>query len=73
MNKDQAEGKLSQLSGKIKEVWGRLSDDDIALLNGKRDQFMGRLQTVYGLKKEEAEKRFSEIEKASTRSSSKAA
>ncbi len=64
MNQDQAQGKFDQLSGKIKETWGRLSDNDIALVNGKREQFFGKLQETYGLNKEDAEKRFSELEKS---------
>lgn len=72
MNQDQAQGKLTQLRGKIKETWGKLSDNDIALASGKRDQFLGKLQEAYGLTKEDAEKRFGEIEKACN-SSDKAA
>ena len=41
MNEEQVKGKFEQLSGKIKETWGRLSDDDIALANGKTEQFFG--------------------------------
>jgi len=73
MNQDQIQGKLTQLRGKIKETWGRLSDDDIALADGKRDQFFGKLQTVYGLNKEDAQKRFDELEKSCSNNSNKAA
>jgi len=73
MNQDQIQGKFEQLSGKIKETWGKLSSDDIALANGKRDQFLGKLQQVYGLAKEDAEKRYSELEKSCGCSSNKAA
>ena len=73
MNQDQAQGKLIQLNGKIKEIWGKLTDDDLALLDGKRDQFFGKVQELYGLKKEDAEKRFSEIEKAYSSNPNKAA
>ncbi len=64
MNKDQIEGKFTELSGKIKETWGRLSDDDVALYEGKRDQFFGKLQTTYGIAKEDAQKRLDELEKS---------
>lgn len=63
MNKEQLQGKFSQLGGRIKETWGGLSDDDIMLLNGKREQFFGKLQEIYGIDREEAEKRLQEIEK----------
>ncbi len=65
MNQDQVSGKFDQLKGKIKETWGRLSDDDIALYNGKQDQFFGKLQEKYGLAKEEAENQLKEMEKTS--------
>jgi uncharacterized protein YjbJ (UPF0337 family) len=64
MNQDQMQGKLTQLNGKIKETWGRLSDSDIALANGKRNQFLGKLQETYGISKEDAQRRFSELEKS---------
>jgi len=70
MNKDTMQGKAEQLSGKIKAAWGRLTDDDIALAKGNRDQFLGKLQETYGLKKEEAQKRLEEMEKSCNCSSS---
>lgn len=48
MNKDQLQGNWTQLKGKIKEAYGKLSDDDIALYNGKLDQFYGRIQENTG-------------------------
>jgi uncharacterized protein YjbJ (UPF0337 family) len=65
MNQDQMQGKFDQLRGKIKETWGRLSDDDITLANGKMEQFLGKVQETYGLTKEAAQKRFDEIAKLS--------
>ena len=73
MNQDQAQGKLTQLNGKIKETWGKLTDNDLALLDGKRDQFLGKVQEAYGLSKEDAEKRFGEMEKACGCNTNKAA
>lgn len=64
MNQAQIKGKFDQLSGKIKETWGRLSADDIALANSKRDQFFGKVEEIYGTTKEEAQKRLTELEKA---------
>jgi uncharacterized protein YjbJ (UPF0337 family) len=40
---------------KVREQWGKLTDDDIAKINGKRDQLVGRLQEIYGKSKDEAE------------------
>ncbi|MCA3182658.1 MAG: CsbD family protein, partial [Cupriavidus sp.] len=44
-----------QAKGKIKEKWGKLTDDDITVINGKRDQLAGRIQERYGYTKERAE------------------
>jgi uncharacterized protein YjbJ (UPF0337 family) len=56
MNWDQVEGKWKQSKGKFREQWGKLTDDDIEVIAGKRDQLVGRLQERYGLAKEDAEK-----------------
>ena len=64
MNKDEVQGKGKQLAAKIKQTWGRMTDDDIALLNGKRDEFFGKLQEKYGIAREDAEKRLREWEAA---------
>jgi uncharacterized protein YjbJ (UPF0337 family) len=56
MNWDQIEGKWKQLRGAAKEKWGELTDDDLDYINGKRDQFVGKLQERYGIAKEEAQK-----------------
>lgn len=58
MNRDQFEGKWKEYRGKIKEKWGKLTDNDIAQINGKYDQLMGSLQKRYGYHKEQAEKEF---------------
>lgn len=62
MNKEQVEGKAQKLKGKIKQTWGKLTDNDIMLLDGKRDQFLGKLKDHYGLTKEEAEKKVKALE-----------
>lgn len=61
MNEDQMQGKFEQFKGKIKETWGRLSDDDIALADGKMEQFLGKVQQTYGLTKEAAQKSYDEL------------
>lgn len=63
MNKTQADGKWMQFKGKLKETWGKLTDDDLDLYNGKKDQFFGKLKEQYGLAKEEAEQRVNTLEK----------
>ena len=56
MNADQIEGNWKQFSGKVKEKWGKLTDDDLTRIAGKRDQLLGVIQERYGIKKEEAQK-----------------
>lgn len=49
-------GKWAQLKGKAKEKWGELTNDDLDVIEGKRDQLAGKIQERYGRSKEEAEK-----------------
>jgi uncharacterized protein YjbJ (UPF0337 family) len=56
MNSDQFEGKWKQLKGSLKQRWGKLTDDDITMLSGKKDEFVGKLQERYGITKEQAER-----------------
>jgi len=63
MNQDQIKGSFDQLKVKIKQTWCCLSDDDIALANGQRDQFLGKLHQTYGLTKKDGETRLGELEK----------
>jgi len=44
MNWDQIEGKWKQSVGKVKEKWGKLTDDDLTAINGQRDQLIGKIQ-----------------------------
>ena len=56
MNKDQADGNWKQFKGKLKEKWGKLTDDDFTVVEGKRDQLVGKIQERYGYQKDAAEK-----------------
>lgn len=56
MNWDQITGNWKQFKGKVKEKWGKLTDDDMVALDGKRDQLVGVLQKRYGYEKAQAEK-----------------
>ncbi|UYN93290.1 MAG: CsbD family protein [Enhydrobacter sp.] len=56
MNWDRVEGNWKQFSGKVREKWGKLTDDDIAVLSGKQEQLVGRIQERYGVAKDEAER-----------------
>lgn len=56
MNKDEAGGNWKQFKGKMKEQWGKLTDDDMTVIEGKRDQLVGKIQERYGYQKDQAEK-----------------
>lgn len=65
MNKDQIEGNWEQFKGKVKQMWGKLTDDDVALLKANRQEFYGKMQEKYGIAEEEAQRHLDEIEKTS--------
>ncbi|WP_076998791.1 CsbD family protein [Variovorax sp. KK3] len=62
MNKDTIEGNWKQLKGKVKEQWGKLTDDDFDVIAGKRDQLLGRIQERHGISRDEAEKQVTDWE-----------
>lgn len=62
MNWEQIKGKAEQLKGQAKQQWAELTDDDLQKLEGKREEFVGRLTEVYGISKEEADKQVQEFE-----------
>lgn len=64
MNQDIIEGNWKQLKGKLKEQWGKLTDDDLDVIEGKRDILAGKIQERYGVSKEEAEERVKALEEA---------
>ncbi|MGH9747379.1 MAG: CsbD family protein [Candidatus Acidiferrales bacterium] len=66
MNWDELEGKWKQYKGQIREKWGKLTDDDIHVIAGQREQLVGRLQERYGIAKEVAAKQADEFVKALT-------
>lgn len=60
MNWDQVEGKWKQVAGSFREKFGKITNDDLTVLNGKKDQLVGKLQERYGDSKEDAERRLEE-------------
>jgi uncharacterized protein YjbJ (UPF0337 family) len=62
MNKDEASGNWKQFKGKMKDKWGKLTDDDMQVIEGKRDQLVGKIQERYGSTKDEAEREVSDWE-----------
>jgi uncharacterized protein YjbJ (UPF0337 family) len=61
MNWDQLEGKWKQYSGRAKEKWGKLTDNDLEVVHGRRDQLVGKILERYGIARQEAEKQVDEF------------
>ena len=55
MNWDRIEGNWKQFTGKVKEQWGKLTDDDITQINGNREQLEGKIQARYGHAKDQVQ------------------
>ena len=56
MDWNRLEGNLKQFKGRAKEKWGRLTDDDLDVINGRQEQLEGKIQERYGLAKDQAKK-----------------
>jgi uncharacterized protein YjbJ (UPF0337 family) len=63
MNWQRIEGNWKQLKGKVVEQWGKLTDDDIDVVEGRRDQLAGKIQERYGIARDEAERQVSDWER----------
>jgi len=61
MNWDIVKGKWTQMLGKVREKWGKLTDDDLTQIAGKKDQLVGKIQQYYGYSKDNAEKEVDEF------------
>ena len=64
MNTDQIKGNWKRFVGKAKEKWGKLTDSDLQVINGKRDQLVGKIQERYGLAMEEAQRQVDDFFKS---------
>ncbi len=60
MNWDRIEGNWKQFKGTAKEQWGKLTDDQLDVIGGKRDRLVGKIQEAYGLSKEATENQISD-------------
>ena len=63
MDWNRIEGNWKQFKGKVKEQWGKLTDDDLDVIAGKRDQLLGRIQQRHGIAKDEAERQVETFER----------
>ena len=55
MNWDRVQGNWKQFAGRVREQWGKLTDDDLDVIAGRKDQLVGKLQERYGWARERAE------------------
>lgn len=62
MNWDIAEGNWKQFKGKVKAQWGKLTDDQLDVINGKRVELAGMIQASYGSSKDEVETQIKSFE-----------
>jgi len=62
MNWNVIEGNWKQAKGKVKEQWGKLTDDQLDMVSGRRDQLVGKIQECYGIARDEAERQVKDWE-----------
>lgn len=55
MNWEQVKGNWTQFKGKARQKWGDLTDDELDIIEGRREELVGCLQKKYGYTKERAE------------------
>ncbi len=60
MNWDRIQGNWKQVKGKTLAQWGKLTDDDVDLIAGRREQLAGKIQERYGVAKDEAHRQASD-------------
>ena len=61
MNAEILKGNWQEMKGKIRETWGKLTDDEVDQIEGNYDQLVGRLRQSYGLSVEEGQKRVNDF------------
>jgi uncharacterized protein YjbJ (UPF0337 family) len=66
MNWDRIQGNWKQVVGKAKAQWGKLTDDDLDVVAGRREQLAGKIQERYGIAKDEVEKQIADWELKAT-------
>jgi len=66
MNHDRLQGNWKQFKGKVREKWGKLTDDQLDVINGRREVLAGKIQEMYGLSKDEAERQIKDWERTIT-------
>ena len=60
MNWDEIEGNWKQFKGRVREQWGRLTNDEVDIIGGRREKLVGKLQEHYGIARDDAERQIRE-------------
>jgi uncharacterized protein YjbJ (UPF0337 family) len=63
MNRDEIKGKWMQYRGIVQEKWGKLTEDDLDVIDGQVDQLAGKIQERYGIARKEAQRQVKEFER----------
>jgi len=66
MNWDRIQGNWKQVVGKAKAQWGKLTDDDLDVVAGRREQLAGKIQERYGIAKDDVERQIADWELKAT-------
>jgi len=56
MNEDTLKGQWTQLKGRVREQWGKLTNDDLDQIQGKSEQLVGKIQERYGVARDQAQR-----------------
>ena len=56
MNEDTLKGQWTQIKGRVREQWGKLTNDDLDQIHGRAEQLIGKIQERYGIQREEAKR-----------------
>jgi uncharacterized protein YjbJ (UPF0337 family) len=64
MNWERIEGNWQQFKGKVKQRWGKLTDDQLSMINGQRDILAGKVQEAYGITKDEVDRQIRDWERS---------
>ena len=60
MNEDTLKGQWKQIKGRVREQWGKLTDDDLTMVEGRVQQLVGKIQERYGINRDEAQRQVDE-------------
>ena len=62
MNTNTLQGNWKQIKGQVQQKWGKLTDDDLDVIDGKREELAGKIQERYGLAQDKVEEEIQEFE-----------